>query len=64
MKNYYCVTSSFDNRGRVAAAITKCVKAEEQPENTFKDTPTKDIYNEWFASIKAAERYVREAKSA
>ena len=29
MKTYYCVTSSFDDRGRATANITDIIKTEE-----------------------------------
>ena len=61
---WYCVTSSFDNRGRVTAAITSAVVAEKKPENTFKSTHTRDIYNDWFASAEAAADYMKQIKEA
>jgi hypothetical protein len=44
MKTYYCVTSSFDDRGRATANITNIIKAEEKPESTYTSTRRKDIY--------------------
>lgn len=35
MKTWYCVTSSFDNRGRVTANITATKEAETCPESTI-----------------------------
>mgnify|MGYP000737978033 CR=1 FL=1 len=55
MKTYYCVTSSFDDRGRATANITDMIKAEEKPESTYTSTRRKDIYNDWFESEK--EKY-------
>lgn len=52
MKTYYCVTSSFDDRGRATANITDMIKAEEKPESTYTSTRRKDIYNDWFESEK------------
>lgn len=64
MKTFYCVTSSFDNRGRVTAGITSSVEAETIPESTFTSTSRKDMYNDWFESIEDAKQFVEEAKSA
>lgn len=46
MKTWYCVTSSFDNRGRVTANITATKEAETCPESTYTSTSRKDIYND------------------
>lgn len=64
MKTYYCVTSSFDNRGRVTAAITSSIKAKKKPKNTLKETPRLDIYNDWFDDYDAALKFVDDAKKA
>lgn len=64
MKTFYCVTSSYDDKGRVNAAITAAIEADTQPENTSKETGTKDIYNDWFPSKKEAQEFVKEAKKA
>lgn len=64
MKIWYCVTSSFDNRGRVTAAITGTVEAAEQPKQGYKSTRTKDIYVDYFGSHKEAAAFVEEAKRA
>lgn len=64
METFYCVTTSFDNRGRVTAGITDSIQAERQPTNTSKETRAKDIYNDWFPSLKAAQDFVKEAKTA
>lgn len=64
MKTYYCVTSSFDNSGRVTAGITASVKADKIPESTFTSTSRKDIYNDWFESIEDAKQFAEEAKTA
>lgn len=60
MKTYYCVTSSFDDRGRATANITDMIKAEEKPESTYTSTRRKDIYNDWFESEKEAQEYVEQ----
>ncbi len=64
MKNYYCVTSSYDDRGRVTAAITGTVEAEEKPEQGYKSTRTKDIYTDYFDSCDEALAFVRDAAKA
>lgn len=64
MKTYWCVTTSFDDKGRVVSAITGIVEAARKPENTAESTKSKDIYNDWFESQKEAEDWVEEAKQA
>lgn len=64
LKMFWCVTSSFDDRGRVVAAITRTIEAAEKPENSFTSTPRKDIYNDWFDSREAALEHMEEAKRA
>lgn len=61
MKTWWCVTSSFDDRGHVTAGITDTKKQDEQPESTVFSTPRKDIYCDWFCSIEEARSYVHEA---
>lgn len=58
MKTWYCVTSSFDDRGRVVAAITASKEAETCPESTYTSTSRKDIYNDWFGSTEEAQAWV------
>ena len=64
MKTWYCATSSFDDKGRVTAAITATKEAEECPESTFKSTSRKDIYNDWFGSAEEAEEWVEQSRCA
>lgn len=64
MKTYYCVTSSFDDKGRVTAGITATVETESKPESTYTSTSRKDIYNDWFEDIEEAKKFVEEAKAA
>lgn len=64
LRTFWCVTSSFDDRGRVTAAITRVVEATEKPENSSKSTARKDIYNDWFDSREAALEHIEEAKRA
>lgn len=58
---FYCVTSTFDNKGRVTASITDTVERESKPENTAKSTLRKDIYNDWFDSKEKANKFIKEA---
>ena len=64
MKTYYCVTSAVDDHGRMTAAVTESVEAEQRPKNTCTSTRRKDIYKDWFESRKEAEEFVDEARSA
>lgn len=64
MKTYYCVTTSFDDKGRVTAGITNQIEAEEKPESTFTETRRKDIYNDWFESMEEAKEFVEQSKIA
>ena len=64
MKTWYCVTSSFDNKGRVTAAITATKEAEECPESGYTSTSRKDIYTDWFGSIEEAEEWVEQSRCA
>lgn len=64
MKTWYCVTSSFDDKGRVTASVTATQDAESKPESTFTSTVRKDIYCDWFSCLKDARAFVEEAKLA
>ena len=61
MKTWYCVASSFDDRGHVTAGITSVNEQDEKPEDSFKSTLRKDIYCTWFESLEEAKAYVRDA---
>lgn len=61
MRTWYCVTSSFDDRGRVTAGITNTAQAEKKPESSFTSTKRKDIYNDWFGTEAEARKFVEEA---
>jgi hypothetical protein len=58
-KTWYCVTSSFDDKGRVTAAITATKEASQQPESGYKSMSQKDIYTDWFASLEEAREKVK-----
>ena len=64
MKTFYCVVSTFDDRGRTTAGITDTCQADVKPESTFRSTSRKDIYTDWFDSLKKAEAFVKEAREA
>lgn len=64
MKTFWCVTTSYDDRGRVISHITNTVQAAEKPEDTYVSTRRRDIYNDWFESREAAEEHVKEARTA
>lgn len=64
LKLFWCVTTSFDDRGRVVSSITRTVEATEKPESSSKSTARKDIYNDWFDSREAAQKWIEEAKRA
>jgi len=64
LKTFWCVTSSFDDHGRVAVNITQTVDVAEKPESSFARTGRKDIYNDWFGSLEEAQAYVEEARQA
>ena len=64
MKKYYCVTSSFDDKGRVTAGLTNVIEAEEKPESTFRSTRRKDIYVDWFDDEQEARDFIEQAKTA
>ena len=61
-KIWYCVTSSFDDKGRVIAAITSTCEAAVQPEGGFTRTKRKDIYHDWYGSVEEANRAVEAAR--
>lgn len=63
-KKYWCVTTSVDDRGRVVSNITDTIESTSKPENSSKSTARRDIYNDWFDSLKEAQEFVEEAKRA
>ena len=64
MKTFYCVTTSFDDYGRVTAGITNALEAESKPESTYTSTRRKDIYSDWFDTLEDAKAFVAEARNA
>lgn len=64
MKQFWCVTSTFDDRGNVTANITDVQKFEEKPEGTFVEALRQDIYTDWFESWNDARQFVLDARRA
>lgn len=64
MKTFYCVTYSFDDKGRVTANITATKEAEACPESTYTSTRKKDIYNDWFENENEAQAFVIQSRCA
>ena len=60
----WCVTTSVNDRGQVAANITNVIEAVCKPENSSTSTSRRDIYQDWFPSLEQAEKYVEEARNA
>lgn len=60
MKTWYCVTTSYDDKGRVTAGIVNIREANRKPKNSYKSTLRKDIYIDWFDGLDAAQQYVCE----
>ena len=61
---YYCVKSCVDNHGRMTAAITESVEAEEHPTDSYISTSRGDIYTDWFESREEAKKFVSDARSS
>lgn len=61
---WYCVTSSFDDKGRGIAAITDICESAIQPKRRFKHTSRKDIYIDWYGSEKAAKEAIENVIKA
>lgn len=64
MKKWYCVTTTFDDRGNVTANITDTKESAERPKNEVYETTTEDVYMNWFATEKEAIKYCEQAKFA
>ncbi len=63
-RTWYCVTSSFDDKGRVTAAVTDTCVSAVKPARKFVSTRRKDIYMDWFDNPEKAKEFVKEAKMA
>ena len=64
VKRFWCVTTSFDDWGRVISHITGSVDAAVKPANESKSTARRDIYTDWFDSREEAEQWVEDARRA
>lgn len=62
-KIYYCVTSAYHDNGRVIAAITLTRKCRIKPANHTTQAYDRDIYMEWYGSLKEAQKAVAEARA-
>ena len=60
MKTYYCVMTSFDDKGHTMSHITSTKETDEMPENSFKSTRNRDIYTDWFDDYEEAVRFVED----
>ena len=60
MKTYYCVMTSFDDKGHTMARITSTKETDEMPESSFKSTRNKDIYTDWFEDYEEAVQFVED----
>lgn len=63
-RQWFAVTSSFDDKGHVTIKITGVVMAAERPANVFKSLRRKDIYVDYFPTREEAEAFVKEAEVA
>lgn len=61
-KTWWCVTSSYDDRGHVVAAVTGAYQAKERPESGCTSTAIKDIYTDFFESASEAEDFVKQCR--
>lgn len=64
MKKYYCVTTTVNDRGNVTANITGSIESASVPKAGFTATSKRDIYIDWFGSLKDALEFVEDAKMA
>ena len=63
-KKYWCVVTSVNDRGTVAAHIANTLEAARRPENRMQTTPRRDIYYDWFDSLAEARERVEQANNA
>lgn len=54
-RQYWCVTTVYDNYGRITAKVIKAVEAFSKPLNMSKRIKEKKICREWFESQEEAE---------
>lgn len=63
-KKWWCVTTTYDDAGKVRSAITETRGAVKRPNNWSNSTKNLDIYKDWFGSKEEAEAWVKEALNA
>ncbi len=61
---WFCVTSSFSDKGLIVANVTDSCVSESKPEGTYRKLRNKDVYNDWFPSRAEAERFANETRKA
>ena len=59
MHTYYCVMSTFDDRGVCKGWLSGTAECETRPESEVKETRTKDIWTDWFDTREEALEYIR-----
>lgn len=64
IRTWYCVTSSYDDKGNAIAAITAIQEALKQPESTYTSIKRKDIYCDWYGNQEEAQAAVEAVKKA
>ena len=63
-KTFWCVVSTYDDKGRTTANIVDTIQAARKPRKTFRETRDKDIYTEWYGSLEKAKKAVEDARNA
>ena len=63
MKEYWSVTTMFDDKGKVKAYVGSTL-ATQKPENTSQELKSCDRYVDWFETEKEARSFAADAKNA
>lgn len=63
-KTWYMVTSSYHDDGKVVANITGTVEAAEKPKSSSTSAHNRDIYVDYFATKREADKFVEDSKKA
>lgn len=64
MKKWYCVVSTFDDKGNITANIVDTKEAKRRPEGIYRATAHKDTYIDWFDSEEATNEFIADCKIA
>ena len=64
VQTYYCVMSTFDDRGVSKGWLVEHREAESRPAGSMKETKHKDIYTDWFDSEEEAMKYLADFAKA